>query len=62
MVRVVDIESLAPHHYWFESNQGLWTLSCKEAIQLAYGTSAVLLRYPLNEIMYEGSPEVFLHQ
>ena len=28
-------------------SQGLWNLSCKEAIQLVYGTSVVLLRCPL---------------
>jgi hypothetical protein len=35
----------------------------EEAIQLAYGTSVVLLRYPfVPEIMHEKAPEVFLHQ
>jgi hypothetical protein len=36
---------LAPHRCRFESRLGLWILSCEEAIQLAYGTSVVLLRY-----------------
>ena len=42
-LRVVDLQSLAPHHCGFESHQGLWILSYAEAIQLAYGTSVVLL-------------------
>jgi hypothetical protein len=34
-----------------------------EAIQLAYGKSVVLLRYPfVSEIVHGGAPEVFLHQ
>jgi hypothetical protein len=38
-------------------------LSCEEAIQLAYGTSMVLLRCPfVPEIMHGRAPEVFLHQ
>ena len=43
MVRAVDLESLAPHRCGFESRQEVWILSCDEAIQLAYGTSVVLL-------------------
>jgi hypothetical protein len=40
-----------------------WLLSCEEAIQLTYGTSVVLLRYPfVPEIMHGRAPEVFLHQ
>jgi hypothetical protein len=54
---------LAPHRCGFESRQGLWILSCEEAIQLAYGTSVVLLRCPfVPEIMHGKAPEVFLHQ
>ena len=61
MVRVVDLESLAPHHCGFEFPKGL--LSCEEAIQLAYGTLMVLFRCPLvPEIMHADAPEVFLHQ
>ena len=53
VVTVVDLESLAPHRCGFETLQGFWNLSCKEAIQLAYGTSVVLLRRPLvPEIMH----------
>jgi hypothetical protein len=44
VVKVVDFKPLAPHRCGFESRQGLWILSCEEAIQLAYGTSVVLLR------------------
>jgi hypothetical protein len=54
---------LALHRCWFESQQGLWNLSCEEAIQLAYRTSVVLLRSPfVPEIMHGRAPEVFLHQ
>jgi hypothetical protein len=63
VVKVVDFKPLAPHLCWFESRQELWILSCEEAIQLAYGTSLVLLRYPfVPEIMHGRAPEVFLHQ
>jgi hypothetical protein len=61
-VKVVDFKPLAPHRCGFESRQGLWILSCVEAIQLAYGTSVVLLRCPfVPEIMHGRAPEVFLH-
>ena len=59
LVRVVDIDSLSPDCCGFESCQGLWILSCEEAIQLAYGVSVVLLRCLL---VTEGLPKVFLHQ
>ena len=63
VVRVVGIESLASHRRGFEFRQGLSNLSSKEAIQLAYGTSEVLLRWLLvPEIMHGGVPEAFLHQ
>jgi hypothetical protein len=63
MVKVVDFKPLAPHRCGFESRQGLWILSCEEAIQLAYGTSVVLLRCLfVPEIMHGRAPEVFLHQ
>jgi hypothetical protein len=63
VVKVVDFKPLAPHLCGFESQQGLWIPLCEEAIQLAYGTSVVLLRYQfVPEIMYERAPEVFLHQ
>ena len=35
VIRVVDLESLAPHHHGLKSCQALWILSCEEAIQLA---------------------------
>ena len=51
MVRVVDLESLAPHHCGFESRY-----------PLVYGMLVVLLRCALvPEIMYGGAPEVFLN-
>jgi hypothetical protein len=63
VVKVVDFKPLAPHRCGFESRQGLWILSFEEAIQLAYGTSVVLLRCPfVPEIMHGRAPEVFLHQ
>jgi hypothetical protein len=63
VVKVVDFKPLAPHHCGFESRQGLWILSCEEAIQLAYGTSVVLLRCPfVPEIIHGRALEVFLHQ
>jgi hypothetical protein len=63
VVKVVDFKPLAPHRCGFESRQGLWILSFEEAIQLAYGTSVVLLRYPfVPEIMHGRAQEVFLYQ
>jgi hypothetical protein len=63
VVKVVDFKPLAPHRCGFESRQGIWILSCEEAIKLAYGTSVVLLRCPfVPEIMHGRAPEVFLHQ
>jgi hypothetical protein len=59
VVKVVDFKPFAPHHCGFGSGQGLWILSCDEAIQLAYGTSVVLLRCPfMPEIMHRRAPEV----
>jgi hypothetical protein len=47
----------------FESLQGLWILSCEEAIQLAYGMTVVLFRCPfVPEIMHGRAPAVFLYQ
>jgi hypothetical protein len=63
VVKVVDFKPLALHRFGFESLQGLWILSCEEAIQLAYGTSVVLLRCTfVPEVMHGRVPEVFLHQ
>jgi hypothetical protein len=63
MVKVIDFKPLAPHRCGFESREGLWILSCEEAIQLAYGMSVVLLRSPfVPEIMHRRAPEIFLHQ
>ena len=44
--KVVDFRPLAPYRCEFESRQGLWIISCEEAIKLAYGTSEVLLMCP----------------
>lgn len=54
---VVDFKPFSPHHFGFE------TLGCRIFhVQLAYGRSMVLPRYPLgDEIMHEGAPGVFLH-
>jgi hypothetical protein len=46
IVKVVGFKPLAPHCCRFKSQQGLRTLSCEEAIQLAYRTSVDLLRCP----------------
>jgi hypothetical protein len=63
VVKVFDFKPLAPHRCGFESQQGLWNLSYEEAIQLAYGTSVVLLRCLfMPEIMHGRAPEVFHHQ
>jgi hypothetical protein len=63
VVKVIDFIPLAPHRCGFESRQGLWILSCEEAIQLVYGMSVVLLRCPfMPEIMHGRAAEVFLHQ
>jgi hypothetical protein len=63
VVKVVDFKPLAPHRCGFESRKGLWILSFEEAIQLAYGTSVVLLRCPIVPIIMHGrASEVFLHQ
>jgi hypothetical protein len=45
VIKVIDFKPLAPRCCGFESWQGLWILSCGEAIQLAYRTSVVLLRW-----------------
>jgi hypothetical protein len=53
--KVVDLNPLAPQRCRFESHQIHWILSCEEAIQLAYGTSVVLLMCPVvPEIMFGG--------
>ena len=60
VVTVVYFESLPPHYCWFESCQE--SLSCVEAIQLAYGTVVVLLWCQLvPEIMQRGSSDVYIH-
>jgi hypothetical protein len=59
VVKVVDFKTLA-YRRGFESRQGLWILSCEEAIQLAYETSVVLPRCPFAPgIMLGRTPEVF---
>jgi hypothetical protein len=65
VVKVVDFKPHTPHRCGFESRQGLWITdsSCEGAIQLAYGTSVVLLGCQfVSEIMDGRRPEVFLHQ
>jgi hypothetical protein len=57
VVKVVHFKPLAPPN----SCQGLWILSCDEAIQPAYRTSVVLLGCQfVPEIMNGRPPEVFL--
>jgi hypothetical protein len=58
------LQTTCPSPLWFESLQGRWILSCEEAIQLALGTSVVLLRCLFVPDMMHGRAldEVFLHQ
>jgi hypothetical protein len=44
VVMVINFKPLALDRCSFESRQGIWMLSWKEAIELAYRTSVVLLR------------------
>jgi hypothetical protein len=63
VVEVVNFKPLPPQFRGFEFRQGLYILSCKEAIQPAYRTSVVLLRCPfMLEILHGRTPEVFLLQ
>jgi hypothetical protein len=60
---VTSILYINPHRCGFESWQEHWILLCEEAIQLAYGTSVILLRSPFApEIMHGMVQEVFLQQ
>jgi hypothetical protein len=59
------LRSLTSKHLPFNTvGQGLWILSCEEAIQLANRMSVfLLLRCPfVPEVMHWRAPEVFLHQ
>ena len=56
VVKVFDFESLANHLCGFKSRHGIRILSCQEAIQLAYGTSVLLLRCPLVPGIIQGLP------
>jgi hypothetical protein len=59
----MDFKPLALHCFGFEPCQGLWIISCEEAIYQAKGILLVLFRCPLvPEIMHRRAPEVFLHQ
>jgi hypothetical protein len=61
VVKVDDFKPLAPHRCGFESRQDFGFF--EEAIQVACGTSVILLRCPfLPEIIHGRAPEVFLHQ
>ena len=61
VIRAGYLESLTPHNCGFVSRRGIWILSCQKAIQLAYGTSVVLLRCPIvPEITRGFSPQVKL--
>jgi hypothetical protein len=63
VVYIVDFKPLAPLRCGLESRQGIWILSCEEDIQLAYGTSVVLLRFLIMPEKMQGrDPEVFLNQ
>jgi hypothetical protein len=60
---IISVDPFAPHHCGFEYQQGLWILSCEEAIKLAYRMLVVVLGCPfVPEIMHRMTPEVFFHQ
>ena len=62
VVRVIDLESLAPHHYGFKSHSGTWILSCEEGIQLTECWWFYSGYQLMPEIMHREAHEVFLHQ
>jgi hypothetical protein len=64
VVKVVDFKPLAPHCCGFKTKRDFGFFHVRKLrIQLAYGTSVVLLRCPfVSEIMHGGASEVFLHQ
>jgi hypothetical protein len=63
VVKVVDFKPLAPHHCGYKSLQGLWILSCEQALKLAYGMLIVLLGCLfMPEIIKGRAPEVYLCQ
>jgi hypothetical protein len=56
VVKVVGFKLLGSHRCGFEFQQGLWIITCKQAIQLAFGTLVVLHRFPfVPEIMHRRS-------
>ena len=61
---LVDLESLVPHHCGFESCQGIWFLTCKEAIQLRLPNFCGSTRVPARawNNAPTAAPEVFFHQ
>jgi hypothetical protein len=61
---LISLITACPSLLWVpESRQGLWIISCEEAILLAYWTSVVQLRYQfVPEIMQDRAPEVLLHK
>jgi hypothetical protein len=63
LLKIVDFKPLASNGCRFKSQQGLWILSCEEAIQLAYRSGWFYFMYVpfLSEIMHRRGPEVFLH-
>ena len=57
VVRVIDLESFDHCHFGIKFRQGLWILSCEEAINLVNRMFVVLLGCPLvPEIMHKGAP------
>jgi hypothetical protein len=58
IVAMYVLWSFVPHRSGFEYRQGLWIISCEEAIQVAYGMLVVLLRCPfVPEIIHVRTPQ-----
>jgi hypothetical protein len=61
--RLLTSNHLALTAVGLNPNRDFGFFSCEEAIQIAYRTSAVLLKFPLvSEIMHRRAPEVFVNQ
>jgi hypothetical protein len=60
VVKVYDFKQLISYRCEFESQQRLWVLLCKEAIQLPYGTSVVFQVPVVHEIMHAKASVVSL--
>jgi hypothetical protein len=62
-LRLLTSNHFALHCCEFDNQQGLWILSCEEAIQLAYRNVHDSTKVPVEpEIMLGMALEVFIHQ